>query len=169
MSIRISGEDVVIDLRVSVDANTVDIESKEAGFTQNISNTILIDTASNKIYSIGRTADEIAKDSPEIWANRSVTMSFFTIFNSEEFNEAHTEAALRFYLSAIHHEARTFWGVFFFGWLDQFILTLEFERYEQVGETEKKRFEDWILRGTGKHIKSLVINGSKIDTTSNSR
>lgn len=119
----------------------------------------------HKLYAIGRTAEEIAADSPETWATRPAAMTFFPAYCSDAFNLIYTEAVIHFYAFAVHNQVRSMWSGFLFGRYDRFALDLHLEGYEQIGQSAKDElvYELFMNRcGYRAKVAILRINGESI-------
>ncbi len=156
---------MLIDLRMQATVESVLITSTVARFTHQIPNRILIDTANRTLYAIGRTAEEIATDSPETWANRPQTMTFFPAYSSSDFRIIYTYGVLRFYAFAVHNAIRSQWSGLWLGRYDRFALDLQLEGYEQIGQSAKDElvYELFMNRwGYQAKVAILRINGESI-------
>ena len=154
-----------IDLKFHVESKTIYIESSKAGFSEQVVNTILIDTERNKLCAVGRTEEVIAAEAPDVWANSPPEMTFFPAYSSDEFDSLHTFTVVKFYSFAVHSAIKNPWIGFPFGRFDRFNFDLKLENYEQLPQTDRDRFEYKILSsrmGYGAKVTQLKINQQEI-------
>lgn len=154
---------MIIDIEFRATPEKITVKSKAAGFLHEIPNVLLLDTASNTLYALGRTEQEIKRDSPDVWARRPATFQFYPIYDVLNFKSLFLEAALHFYTFAIQAKASSLIRHLFWGrWFDRYQYDLWLDGYETLPEDQRRRFEKSLYQNTERRVERVIINGRLI-------
>lgn len=135
------------------------VDSRIVGYHSEHPNSLLFDEAKKMLYGIGRTEDDLRRESPEVWEKRPASMHFKPIYDAVNFEPVMTWVALYFFQRAIHHQARSLLASILWGRFDQFRYELWLPNYNTISSSLRQQFEREVFLGGRREVCELTING----------
>ncbi len=151
---------MVIDVVFAATSAQVRVESRIAGYQEVYSNSLLFDAAKKTLYAIGRTEEDIERESPEVWARRPASLQFKPIYDAARFDLWLTSAVLYYFQSAIHRRVRSALALAWWGRFDRFRYDLWLPDYASIQPALRQQFEQEVYLSNRREVCELVINGA---------
>jgi hypothetical protein len=152
---------MIIDLTAWINSQAVRIKAAPLDMLINIPNIAAINTANRKIVALGKTEDEMKKQSPFGWRAYSGRIGFITPFDAKDFDPRVAMSVLMFYAYKASALVRP--GTFgqLLGYLiDRFTYNLQFAGYENVPPERQEQFAQLALKD--RVVRRFVVNGQVI-------
>lgn len=150
---------MVIDLVFEATSEQVRVASCIAGYQEVHPNSLLFDEAEKTLYGVGRTEEELKRESPEVWARRPASLRFKPIYDAARFEPMMMWIALYYFQRAIHHQVRSLLAIVWWGRFDRFRYELWLPDYASIHPPLRRQFEQEVFLGGRREVRELVING----------
>ena len=111
---------MVIDLAFAATSEQVRVESRIARYQEVHPNGLLFDEAKKTLYAIGRSEEEIRRESSAVWARRLANLQFKPIYDAARFDPRLTSAVLYYFQRTIHSRVRSALALAWWGRFDHF-------------------------------------------------
>jgi len=152
---------MLINLLMWINSQAVRVKSDDAGLLVNVPNLLAYNKNNKRIIALGKTEDEMRKQSPLGWKAWASLIRFTAPFDVKAFDPLIVHNVLRYY--AYRASARLRPGAFgqWFGLLvDRFTYDVQFAGYESVPQDARDRFEDLLRKD--RFFRRVRINNQNI-------
>ncbi|MFN8496090.1 MAG: hypothetical protein U0350_51335 [Caldilineaceae bacterium] len=154
-----------IEIHVHATPELFSVEAPQISYSEAVPNVLLLDPSRNMLMGIGRTPEDVKRESPAAYEAKKDVLTSEPIYDSNNFKPANTKTALDFFTFDVHHKIQpNILLSFTRRW--NFIYNLQLENYERIPEQLRERFEFSVLKDpafTRFRVRKLFIGGHPID------
>ncbi len=145
-----------------VDSQRSRVSLDPAGPTEESRHLMAYRTDSNKMIAVGKNAEELREQQPEMWSNLGDKIAFIQPFSPDGFSRGAAVLAFRLYLAKAVQTLRPgLVGLLLAALFDSIDYHLQLPDFEQAAESDRREFVQ-ALEDHRPRLHSLRINGKLV-------